>query len=92
MYLYYNNNDTSQKNYEALGDAIDFESDAITCCLETTFDDSTGNTDDATGNTHDTLRMNENTFTFLSPVAEKLPQDISNNSQSKLKMHTQNTI
>ncbi len=38
------------------------------------------------------LRINENTFTFLIPVAEKLHQDISNNSPSKLKMHTQNTI
>ncbi len=38
------------------------------------------------------LRMNENTFTFLSPVAEKLHQDISNSSLSNLKMHTQNTI
>jgi hypothetical protein len=38
------------------------------------------------------LRMNKNTITFLSPVAQKLHQNISNNSPSKLKMHTQNTI
>jgi hypothetical protein len=38
------------------------------------------------------LRINENTFTFLYPVAEKSHQDISNNSPSKLQMHTQNTI
>jgi hypothetical protein len=70
--LYYCNNDTSQTNYEALRDDIDFESDAKTCCLETTFDDATGNAENATGNTNDMLRMNENTFTFLSPVEEKL--------------------
>ena len=90
--LYYRNNDTSQKNYEALGANIDFESNAITSCLKTTFDDATDNTDDATGNPDDMLRMNENAINFLSPVAEKLPQEISNNSPSKLKMHTQNTI
>ena len=72
-------------DYDALGDDIDFESDGINCCIETTFDD-------AEGNTNDMLRMNENTFTFLSPVAEKLHQDISNSSLSNLKMHTQNTI
>jgi hypothetical protein len=93
MYLYYSNNDdTSRTNYEALGDDIDFESDANTCCLKTTFDDATGITDDATGNTNDMMRMNENTFIFLSPVAEKLYQDISNNSPSKLKMHSRNTM
>jgi hypothetical protein len=75
-------------NYEALGDTIDFQCDAITCNFEPTFDDATDNTDDATGITNDMLRMNENTFTFLSPVAQKLHQDISNNSPSKLKMHT----
>ncbi len=90
--LYYRNNDTSQKNYEALGANIDFERNAITSCLKTTFDDATDNTDDATGNPDDMLRMNENAINFLSPVAEKLPQEISNNSPSKLKMHTQNTI
>jgi hypothetical protein len=79
-------------NYVALRDTIDIESDAITCCLKRTFDHATGNTDDATGITDDMLRMNENTFTFLSPVADILHQDISNNSPSKLKMHTQNTI
>ncbi len=50
--MYYSNNDTSQANYEALGDDIDFESDGITCCLETTFDN-------ATDNTNDMLRMNQ---------------------------------
>jgi hypothetical protein len=38
------------------------------------------------------LQMNENTFTFLSPIAQKMHQTISNNSPSKLKMHTQNNI
>jgi hypothetical protein len=42
--------------------------------------------------TGDMLQTNENTFTFLSPIAQKLHQNISNNSPSKLKMHTQNTI
>ncbi len=90
--MYYSNNYTSQKYFEALGDDIDLKTYAITCCLKTTFDDATGNTDDTTGNTDDMLRMNENTFTFMSPVAEKLHQDISNNSPSKLKMHTQNNM
>jgi hypothetical protein len=36
--------------------------------------------------------MNEYTFTFLSPISQKLHQNISNKSPSKLKMHTQNTI
>jgi hypothetical protein len=79
-------------NYEALGESIDFQSDAITHSLEPTFDDETGNNDDTTGITNVMLRMNENTFTFLRPVAQILHQDISNNSPSKLKMHTQNTI
>ncbi len=37
--------------------------------------------------------MNEqNTFTFLSSTGQKLHQNIQNNSPSKLKMHTRNTI
>jgi hypothetical protein len=79
-------------NCEALGDTVDFQSDAITPCHKPTFDDATGNNDDATGITNDMLRMNENTFTFLSPVAQKSYQDISNNSPSKFKIHTRNTI
>jgi hypothetical protein len=37
-------------------------------------------------------KTNKNTFTFLSPIAQKLHQNISNNSPSKLKMHTRNNI
>jgi hypothetical protein len=36
--------------------------------------------------------MNENNFTFLSPIEQKLHQNISNSSPSKLKTHTRNTI
>jgi hypothetical protein len=79
-------------NHEALGESIEFQSDAINHYLDATFDDETGNNDDATGITDDMLRMNKNTFTFLSPVAQKMHQNFSNNSPSKLKMHTQNTI
>jgi hypothetical protein len=90
--LYYSNNATSQMNHEALGESIYFQSDAINHCHEATLDDETGNDDDATGITDNMLRINENTFTFLSPVAQKLHQHISNISPSKLKMDTQNTI
>ncbi len=76
----------------SIGGTIDFQSDAITRWHKPTFDDAIDNTDDTTGITNDMLRMNENTFTFLSPIAQKLHQDISNYSPSKLKMHTQNTI
>jgi hypothetical protein len=79
-------------NYEALGDTIDFQSDAITHCHEPTSDDATGNNDDAISITDDMLRINEKPLSFLSPVVQKLHQDFSNNSPSKLKMHTQNTI
>ncbi len=92
VYLHYSNNDTSQMNYEALGDTIDFQSDAITHCHEPTSDDATGNNDDAISITDDMLRINEKPLSFLSPVVQKLHQDFSNNSPSKLKMHTQNTI
>jgi hypothetical protein len=79
-------------NHDTLGESIDLQSDAINHCLDAIFDDETGNNDDATGITDDMLQMNKNTFTFLNPVAQKLHQNISNNSPSKLKMHTQNTI
>jgi hypothetical protein len=42
----------STRDIDALGYDIDLESDGITCCLETFFDD-------ATGNTNDMLRMNQ---------------------------------
>jgi hypothetical protein len=51
-----------------------------------------GSYDEGRDLTDDMLRTNKNTFTFLSPIAQKLHQKISNNSLSKLKMHTQNTI
>jgi hypothetical protein len=55
MYFYYSNNDTSQMNHDALGESIDFQSDAINHCLDATFDDGTGNNDDATGIMDDML-------------------------------------
>ncbi len=92
MYFFYSNNETSEMNHDALGESIDFESDSINLCLDATLDDETGNYDEARDLTDDMLQMNGNTFTFLSPIEQKLPQNISNNSPSKLKMHTQNTI
>jgi hypothetical protein len=88
VYFYHSYDDTSQINHEALGDSIDFQSDAINHCLNATFDDKRGNNDDATGVTNDMLQMNKNIFTFLSPIAPKLYQNISDNSPGKLKMHT----
>jgi hypothetical protein len=92
VYFFYSNNETSEMNHDALGESIDFESDSINLCLDATLDDETGNYDEARDLTDDMLQMNGNTFTFLSPIEQKLPQNISNNSPSKLKMHTQNTI
>ncbi len=92
MYFFYSNNDTSEMNHDALEKTIDFESDSINLCLDATLDDETGNYDEASNLTDDMLQMNGNTFTFLSPIAQKLHQNISNNSPRKLKMHTQNTI
>ncbi len=80
-------------NHDALGKgSIDFESDSINLCLDATLYDETGNYNEARDLTDDMLQMNKNTFTFLSPLSQKLHQNISNNSPSKLKMHTQNTI
>ncbi len=88
MYIFYSNNDTSKMNHDALGESIDFESDSINLCLDATLDDETGNYDEARDLTDYMLQMNKNTFTFLSPIAQKLHQNISTNSPSKLKMHT----
>ena len=79
-------------NHDALGESIDFESDSINLCLDATYDNKTGICDEGRDLMDDMLRTNKNTFTFLSPIAQKLHQKISNNSPSKLKMHTQNTI
>jgi hypothetical protein len=80
-------------NYDALGqESIDFKSDSINLCLDATLNDETGNYDEGRDFTDDMLQMNKNTFTSLSPISQKLHQNISNNSPSKLKMHTQNTI
>jgi hypothetical protein len=79
-------------NHEALGECIDFESDSINLCLDATLDNKTGSYDEGRDLMDDMLQTNKNTFTFLSPMAQKLHQNISNNSPSKLKMHTQNTI
>ncbi len=92
MYFFYSNNETSEINHEALGESIDFESDSINLCLDENLDNKTGNYDVARDLTDDMLRMNENTLTFLSSIAQKSHQNNSNNSPSKLKMHTQNTI
>jgi hypothetical protein len=90
--FFYSNNDTSEMNHEGLGESIDFENDSINLCLDATLDHKTGSCDEGRDLTDDMLQTNENTFTFLSPIAQKLHQNISNNSPSKLKMHTQNTI
>jgi hypothetical protein len=80
-------------NHDALGqESIDFESDSINLCLDAILDDETGNCDEVRDCMDDMLQMNENTFTFLSPIAQKLHQNISKNRPSKLKMHTQNTV
>jgi hypothetical protein len=81
-----------EMNHDGLGDSIDFESESINLCLDATFDNKTGSYDEGRDLTDDMLQTNKNTFTFLSPIAQKLHQKISNNSQSKRKMHTQNTI
>jgi hypothetical protein len=79
-------------NHEGLGESIDFESDSINLCLDATLDNKTGTYDEGRDLMDDMLQMNKNTFTFLSQIAQKLHQNISNNSSSKLKMHTRNTI
>jgi hypothetical protein len=79
-------------NHETLGESIDFESDSINLCHDATFDDKIGNYDEARDLTDDMLQVNKNTFTFLSLIAQKLYQYISNNSPSNLKMDTRNTI
>jgi hypothetical protein len=79
-------------NHEGLGESIDFESDSINLCLDATLDNKTCSYDEGRDLMDDMMQMNENTFTFLSPIAQKLHQNISNNCPRKLKMHTQNTI
>ncbi len=78
--------------HEVLGESIDFESESINLCHDATFDNKTGSYDECRYLTNDMLQTYKNTFTFLSPIAQKLHKKISNNSPSKLKMHTQNTI
>ncbi len=92
MFFFYSNNDTTKTNHDGLGESLDFESKSINLCLDATFDNKTGIYDEGRDLTDDMLQTNKNTFTFLSPIAQKLYQKISNNSPSKLKMHTQNTI
>jgi hypothetical protein len=75
-------------NHEGFGESIDFESDSINLCLDATLDDETGSYDEGRDLTDDMLQTNKNTFTFLSPIAQKLHQNILNNSPSKPKMHT----
>jgi hypothetical protein len=88
VYFFYSDNDTSEMNHEGLGKSIDFESDSINLCLDAILDNKTGSYDEARDLTDDMLQTTKNTFTFLSPTAQKLHQNISNNSPSKLKMHT----
>jgi hypothetical protein len=78
-------------NHEVLGESIDFESESINLYHDATFDNKTGSYDEGRDLTDYMLQTNKNTFIFLSPIAQKLHQKISNNSPSKLKMHTQNT-
>jgi hypothetical protein len=79
-------------NHDASGEPIGFESDSINLCLDSTLNDETGIYDEARDLTDDMLQTNKNPFTFLSSIAQKLHQNISNNSPSKLKMHNQNPI
>jgi hypothetical protein len=79
-------------NHEVLGESLDFESESINLCHDATFDNKTGSYDEGRDLTDDMLQTNESILTFLSLIAQKLHQKISNNSPSKLKMHTQNTI
>ena len=81
-----------EMNHGGLRESTDFENESINLCLDATFDNKTGSYDEGRDLTDDMLQTNENTFTFLSPIAQKLHHNISNNSPSKLKMHTQNTI
>jgi hypothetical protein len=92
VFFFYSNNDTMEINHEGLGESVDFESESINLCLDATYDNETGICDEGRDLMDDMLRTNKNTFTFLSPIAQKLHQKISNKSPSKLKMHTQNTI
>ncbi len=63
-------------NCEGLGEFIDFESESINLCLDATFDNKTGSCDEGRDLTDDMLQTNENTFTFLSPIAQKIaPKD-----------------
>jgi hypothetical protein len=71
-------------NHEGFGESIDFENDSINLCLDATLDDETGSYDEGRDLMDDMLQTNKNTFTFLSPMAQKLHQNILNNSPSKL--------
>ncbi len=57
-------------NHDGLGESIDFESESINLCLDATFDNKTGSYDEGRDVTDDMLQTNENTFTFLSPIAQ----------------------
>jgi hypothetical protein len=71
-------------NHEGLGESIDFEIDSINLRLDVILDNKTGSYDEGRDLTDDMLQTNKNTFTFLSPTAWELHQNISNNSPSKL--------
>jgi hypothetical protein len=81
-----------EMNHGGLRESTDFENESINLCFDATFDNKTGSYDEGRDLTDDMLQTYKNTFTFLSPIAQKLHRKISNNSRSKLKMHTQNTI
>ena len=68
-------------NHEVLGESIDFESELINLCLDATFDNETGSYDEGRDLTDDMFQTNKNTFTFLSPIAQKLPKDFQQKSK-----------
>ncbi len=70
MYFFYSDNDTLEMSHEGLKESIDFESDSINLCLDATLDNETGSYAKGRDLTDDMLQTNENTFTFLSPIAQ----------------------
>ncbi len=71
MFFFCSNNDTTEMNHEVLGESIDFESESINLCHDATFDNETGSYDEGGDLMDDMLQTNKNTFTFLSPIAQR---------------------
>jgi hypothetical protein len=74
-----------EMNHGGLGESIDFENESINLCLDATLDNKTGSYDEGRDLMDDMLRTNENTFIFLSPIAQKLHQTFQITVQASLR-------